>query len=75
MEQTIKQLKQQGIESFEKNGVLVIPCTLPEDIYPTCEKVRRIFKETGFNKSWQIDPYFYDKKRDENGAVVVGPDL
>lgn len=54
-------LKDSGIESFEVNNMLIIPVTDPEDIYPTATKVRRIFKEIDFQKTWQIDPYYYSR--------------
>ena len=70
----IEHLGTKGIEAFEGSNILIIPCTSPEQIYDLASKVRRIFKEIDFQKSWQIDPYFYDKKRHADGSVVVGPE-
>ena len=57
----IKALKDAGIEGFESSGILVIPCSSPEEILNMASKARRIFKEIGFEKSWQIDPYFVER--------------
>lgn len=57
----VLELKARGIESFEGSGILIIPCSSPEEIYDMAGKVRRIFKEIGYEKSWQIDPYYLDK--------------
>lgn len=57
----INALKEKGIEAFDVSNMLVIPVSNPEDIYPTVGKVRRIFKEIDYQKSWRIDPYYYAK--------------
>ena len=57
----IEYLKENGIESFEGAGILVIPVSNPEEIYDMASKVRRLFKEIGYEKSWQIDPYYIQK--------------
>ena len=71
----IEYLQTKGIEAFEGSNILIIPCTEPEQIYDLVNKVRRIFKEIDFQKSWQIDPYYFQKKRYSDGSVVVGPDV
>lgn len=70
----ITRLDEEGIESFPGNGILVIPCDSPDDIYPLANKIRRIFKEIGFEKSWQIDPYYHQRIRHDDGSVVIGPE-
>lgn len=65
----IARLKKDGIGSFEGSGILIIPCTEPEQIYDLVNKVRRIFKEIDYQKSWQIDPYYYQKHRLEDGSL------
>jgi len=57
----IAELEKYGIESFELSNILVIPCGSPEEIYMLANKVRRIFKGIDYQKSWQIDPYYYVK--------------
>lgn len=51
------------VEAFEVAGILVIPVTSPNDIYDCANDTRRIFKEIGYEKSWQIDPYFFSKRQ------------
>ena len=62
MNKAIESLKSLGIEAFELDGILVIPCSKPEDIYETANKARRVFKECGYEKSWRVDPYFYSRQ-------------
>lgn len=70
----IARLKEEGIESFEGSGILIIPCSSADDIFNTVAKVKRILKEIDYHKSWQVDPYFYQRKRFEDGTVVTGPE-
>ena len=63
IDEAINILKMRGIEAFEISGVLTVPCSSPEDIYDTAEKLRRIFKEIGFDKSWRIDPYYLEHRK------------
>lgn len=67
----IEALKGIGIESFELSRILVIPVDKPEDIYPTVEKARRVFKQIGYEKSWQVDPYYYEKRQNLNGQMYL----
>ena len=67
----IARLKKDGIESFEGSGILIIPCDDPEKIYDMVNKVRRIFKEIEYEKSWQIDPYYFNKHRRDDGSLVM----
>lgn len=60
----IERLKEEGIESFELTGILVIPCESPDDIFKMVGKVRRLLKEIDYQKSWQIDPYYYQKHQE-----------
>lgn len=79
MNEAIKRLKSEGLEAIEVGGILVIPfdyvheCT-DDEFYKLISKVKSIFKEIGFEKSWQIDPYYYERKRHADGSVVVGPE-
>ena len=67
----IDALKDAGIEAFELSSILVIPVSSPEDIYDMVSKARRIFKEIGYEKSWQVDPYYYQKKRHDDGSLIM----
>lgn len=73
--QAVKELEKMGIEAFEgKGSILVISCESHEEIYNMAEKARRIFREIGYYKSWQIDHYFYQRRRNEDGSVFLGPE-
>ena len=74
MDKAVAYLKENGIESFEGAGILIIPASSPEEIYDLVSRVRRLFKQIGYEKSWQIDPYYYQKKRNTDGSVIIGPE-
>lgn len=64
MKKAIDHLKGHGIDSFDDgSGILVIPCSSPEEIYDLAGIIRRYLKEIGYEKSWRIDPYYYQKKQ------------
>lgn len=65
----IERLKEDGIEAFELMGILVIPCSSAEEIYTMAERARRIFKEIDYNKSWRVDPYYYERHNSINGQM------
>ena len=66
----IDYLRDKGIEAFEGSGILIIPCTDPDEIFDLACKARRYFKDIDFNKSWQVDPYYWEKKRPIHDAVI-----
>lgn len=77
IDEAVDILKMRGIEAFELSGVLTVPCSCPDDIYDTAEKLRKIFKEIGFQKSWRIDPYYLEHRKtlaadmyDENSQKI-----
>ena len=74
IDKAILYLKEKGIESFEQAGILVIPASSPEEIYELASTIRRYFKECGYEKSWRIDPYYYLKKRLDDGSIDIGPE-
>lgn len=74
MSEAVKYLKENGIDAFEGAGILVIPCSSAEEIYDLVSKVKNLLKDIGYEKSWQIDPYYYERKRHDSGAVIVGPE-
>lgn len=70
MNKAIEYLKTKGIEAFDGgDGILVIPCSSPEEIYDMASNVRRYFKECGYEKSWRIDPYYYEKRSSLTDAM------
>jgi hypothetical protein len=62
-------LKNEGIEAFDLDNILVVPCESAEEIYNTAEKVRRLLKECGYEKSWRIDPYFFERRNSLSEAM------
>lgn len=77
IDEAVDILKKRGIEAFELSGVLTVPCSSPDDIYDTAEKLRKIFKEIGYDKSWRIDPYYLEHRKtlaadmyDENSQKI-----
>jgi hypothetical protein len=79
MDKAVAELKKEGLDAIEVGGILVIPfdyvheCT-EDEFYKLISKIKYIFKEIGFDKSWQIDPYYYERKRHADGTVIVGPE-
>lgn len=59
----IEYLKKQGIEAFELMNILVIPVDSPKKIMPTVSKVKTYLKECGYQKSWRVDPYYYERQQ------------
>lgn len=66
-------LKDEGIEAFEKMGVIIIPVDSPEDIERMVRTVKNIFKRIDFQGSWQVDPYYYEK-HGANAPIEVPED-
>ncbi len=60
---TIAFLKTKGIESFELMNILVIPVTSCEHLDQVAKDIKRLLNEVGYEKSWRLDPYFYEKRQ------------
>lgn len=58
IDSTIIFLQEHGIESFEKAGILVVPVSSPDEIVGMVSKLKGLFKECGYEKSWSVDPYY-----------------
>ena len=65
MERAIKFLQERGINSFEQAGILVVPVSSVEELYGMISTVKSLLKECGYDKSWRIDPYYYENKGKE----------
>ena len=63
----IKYLKEKGIEAVDCSGILTIPCDGPDKIIDLVSICKRYFKEIGYEKSWQINPYYYDEYKRMKG--------
>ena len=62
IEQAINYLEENGIESHNTAGILEIPVDSPEDIVDMVSKAKKLLQDIGYDKSWQINPYYYDNK-------------
>ena len=78
MQRVIEHLKENGYDAVEVGGVLVIPYDyIHDDADKFCDAITQIkglLRDVDYDKSWQIDPYYYDRKRNEDGSVIVGPE-
>ena len=55
-------LKKQGIEAVEGASILVIPASSPLEVVDLVGVVKRHLNDIGYDKSWIIDPYYYESK-------------
>ena len=71
-------LKVHGIEAVDGGGILVVPydyiSEFPDEFTQFVSRVKHLLNEINYDKSWQIDPYYYTKKRLEGGSIPVGPE-
>ena len=58
--EAVRYLRKQGIEAVERAGILVVPASSPLEVLDLVGVVKRYLKEINYDKSWLIDPYFYD---------------
>lgn len=62
IDQAINYLEEKGIKSHNTAGILEIPVDSPEDIVDMVSKAKKYLQDIGYDKSWQINPYYYDEK-------------
>jgi hypothetical protein len=60
--EAIKYLDSKGIDSHETAGILEIPVDSPEEIVDMVSIVKHHLQDIGYDKSWQINPYYYKDK-------------
>ena len=60
-ELAVEALKDEGITAFEKMGIVIIPVGNSDEIEPMVHTVKNVFKRIGYEGSWQVDPYYYEK--------------
>lgn len=65
----IETLKKHGIDSFDMSGILVIPVESADNIFELATTARRIFKEIDYQKSWQVDAYYYERHKGLTGQM------
>lgn len=68
----IKHLKSKGIEAFDGSGILVIPCDGPDQIVDMVSIIKHHLEDIGYDKSWQINPYYYERKSSLNAEMYDG---
>lgn len=71
IEKAIEALKEKDIYSFERMGILVIPVRKEDvkDLDKIASNMKKILVSIGFNKSWQLDPYYYERKESVIGEM------
>lgn len=58
----IDYLETKGIKSHETAGILEIPVDSPSDVLDMASIVKHHLQDIGYDKSWQINPYYYENK-------------
>lgn len=69
IDKAIEYLKEHGIESFERMGILVIPVRSVENLDQTAKDMKRMLDSIGFDKSWSLDPYYYERRQTLTSAM------
>ena len=69
MERAIIFLKQHGYESFELSGVLMIPIDSVDRLEQTVSTIKKLLVQCGYDKSWCVDPHYYERRASLNGAM------
>lgn len=65
IERAIDILKANGYEGFELSGVLMIPVSSSEKLDQIAKDVRRLLESVGYNKSWALNPYYYENHKEK----------
>lgn len=69
IDEAVAFLKERGIESFGLMGILTIPIKSAEHLDQVASDISKLLKECGYEKSWRIDPYFYERHESLAGAM------
>ena len=75
IDQAIKYLKEKDIEAIDGGNILVIPfnyvekCFSSEDIANFVNTIKHYLQDIGYDKSWQINPYYYERKESLAGEM------
>lgn len=62
IDQAINYLETKGVSAHNSAGILEIPVDSPEDIVEMVSKAKKLLQDIGYDKSWQINPYYYENK-------------
>ena len=60
-QKAIEYLKMKGVEAFVLMNILTIPVESVNQIEPMAGRIRKLLKDCGYQKSWRIDPYYYER--------------
>lgn len=73
----IEHLKENGIDSIEAGGVLIVPFDFSsendEDFYNMVSKVKSLLKEISYEKSWMVDPHYYARHATIDSDSCINP--
>lgn len=69
IDEVIAHLKEKGIESFSRMGVLVIPVESAEHLDQKAKDIKRLLDGFGYHKIWSLDPYFYERQKSLTGEM------
>ena len=67
----VDELKKHNVEAFEGRGMLVIPCNSPAEVLDVVTKAKSILKGIDYQKTWIVDPYYFEKNRRPDGSLVM----
>jgi hypothetical protein len=71
IDKAILYLKENGIESFERMGILVIPVSSEDAkrLDYIAKDIKRLLEKIGYDKSWSLDPYYYERHKSLEGEM------
>lgn len=69
IEKAIAFLRVHDIKAFELMGILVIPVSSPEGLDQKAKDIKRLLNQIGYNKSWMLDPYYYERHESVTGEM------
>lgn len=71
IEEAISFLNEKNIEAIDGGNILVIPfnyiekCFSAEELVNFISMIKHHLQDIGYDKSWQINPYYLEKRGDE----------
>ena len=69
IDEAIGYLEDNGIDAFEQAGIIVIPVGSVNELHDMVSTAKALFKECGYEKSWRIDPYYFENRDKNFGAM------
>lgn len=71
IERAIEYLKTKDIESYDLMNILTIPTESPEHMDQLAKNIKRYLQECKYEKSWRIDPYYYERHQSVEGEMFA----